>query len=66
MALHNFIRENDMADTAFSMYDTDENFVPMNEESNCEGQATNTPGGEEDCNMNAFRDELARGLYKKS
>nr|XP_034591814.1 protein ALP1-like [Setaria viridis] len=66
MALHNFIRENDMADTAFSMYDMDENFVPLNEQSNCEGQATNTQGGEEDCNMNAFRDELARGLYYKS
>ncbi|XP_004969050.2 protein ALP1-like [Setaria italica] len=66
MAIHNFIRENDMADRAFDMCDRDENFIPMPQVPNDEGDGTNTQAGEEDCNMNAFRDELANALYNKS
>ncbi|XP_004964672.1 uncharacterized protein LOC101786969 [Setaria italica] len=66
MAIHNFIRENDMADRAFDMCDRDENFIPMPQVPNDEGDGINTQAGEEDCNMNAFRDELANALYNKS
>ncbi|XP_022679327.1 protein ALP1-like [Setaria italica] len=66
MAIHNFIRENAIADTAFDMCDRDENFIPMADPSNPEEHATNTQAGDEDRNMNEFRDEIANGLYNKS
>lgn len=66
MAIHNFIRENDMADMAFGMCDRDENFIPIAQVPNDEGHGTNTQAGDEDYNMNAFRDELANALYNKS
>ncbi|XP_004964755.1 protein ALP1-like isoform X1 [Setaria italica] len=66
MAIHNFIRENSVADREFDLYDCDENGVPMPGTSNRGGGETSTQVEEEDSNMNAFRDEIAHALYNRS
>ncbi|XP_034606465.1 uncharacterized protein [Setaria viridis] len=66
MAIHNFIRENGIADREFDLYDCDENFIPMPGTSNRGGGGTSTQGGDEGSNMNAFRDEIAHALYNRS
>ncbi|WVZ70795.1 LOW QUALITY PROTEIN: hypothetical protein U9M48_019432 [Paspalum notatum var. saurae] len=61
MAIHNFITESARSD--FDAFNQNENEVPTNE-SRTGRRSTNA--GDEDSNMNAFRDEIARGLYNRS
>ena len=60
MALHNFIRENRIADREFDACDADENYNPF------PTTASDWPEDEpfiEDVSMNAFRDQLAYDLF---
>jgi hypothetical protein len=66
MAINNFIRQSAIADRDFEMCDRDEYYVPMAEPSNSQQRASNTKVGDEDNDMNAFRDEIANGLYNRS
>jgi hypothetical protein len=59
MALHNFIRESAMEDADFDICDTDENYMPFSLSSTSQEVAENTNLGDEDQNMNAFRDSIA-------
>uniref|UniRef100_A0A0A8YRV6 Uncharacterized protein n=1 Tax=Arundo donax TaxID=35708 RepID=A0A0A8YRV6_ARUDO len=63
MALHNFIRESAMRDEAFNMVDQDDNFKPIAEASSSQGNGANNHLGDEDVNMNAFRDSIANSLF---
>jgi hypothetical protein len=64
MALHNFIRENDMGDLDFAKYDNDEEYL-VNERDHeiLDSEGTDDEAEEVDVNMNAFRDELADALW---
>ena len=65
MALHNFIRDSAMADEDFDRCDRDENYVPLAEaSSSCQRNRGSTREGEEDHNMNQFRDAIADGLFR--
>ena len=67
MAVHNFIRESALADTDFDMCDQDENYVPMAEaSSSSQGNRRRIRQGDEDRNMNRFRDCIADGLFRRS
>jgi hypothetical protein len=66
MAIHNFIRESAVADMDFDLCDSHENFVPMAQPSTSQQYVQNTHAGEEDRDMNAFRDEIANGLFNRS
>lgn len=66
MALHNFIRESAQADKEFDRCDHDENYVPLAEASSSQGNIANTRQGDEDQNMNQFRDWIADGLFSRS
>ena len=60
MALHNFIRENRIADIEFDACDADENYNPF------PTTTSDWPEDEpfiEDVNMNVFRDQLAYDLF---
>lgn len=61
LALHNFIRESAMVDEHFDMTDHDENYVPPLEASSSQGNIATTQHGDEDQNMNQFRDCLIDG-----
>ena len=66
MAVHNFIRESALADTNFDMCDQDENYVPMAEAScSSQGNRRRIRQGDEDQNMNQFRDWITDGLFRR-
>jgi hypothetical protein len=67
MALHNFIRESFLGDKDFELCDHDENYVPEVGESSTQEQeqVAGSVQGEEDRNMNQFRDWIADGLFNK-
>jgi hypothetical protein len=62
-ALHNFIRESSLRDEDFEMCDQDENFVPMQSSSSSQPSGAYNHLGDEDGNMNTFRDQLANDLF---
>jgi hypothetical protein len=64
MALHNFIRESAVADEDFDKCDNDETYVPEPEGLSSQGNIGNTRDGDEDQNMNQFRDWIADGLFR--
>jgi hypothetical protein len=47
------------------MKDTDENYMPFSESSTSQEVAENTNLGDEEQNMNAFRDSIANGLLAR-
>ncbi|WVZ66960.1 hypothetical protein U9M48_016110, partial [Paspalum notatum var. saurae] len=55
--MHNFIRESALADKDLDTFDRNDHVVPMDIDSR-----TSQVQGDEDNNMNAFRDEIAREL----
>ena len=57
MALHNFIRESAIADADFERCDNDENYMPIS------STYSSQENGEEEQNMNAFRDSIANALF---
>jgi hypothetical protein len=67
MALHNFIRESFLGDKDFELCDHDENYVPEVGESSTQEQEqlAGSVQGEEDRNMNQFRDWIADGLFNR-
>ena len=66
MAVHNFIQESALVDTDFDMCDLDENYVPMAEaSSSSQGNRRCIRQGDEDQNMNQFRDWIADGLFRR-
>jgi hypothetical protein len=62
MALHNFIRRSGMMDDLFDKCDEDENYNPMEEEET----RRESHQGDEDPNMNEFRDWIANALFARS
>lgn len=66
MALHNFIRESAMMDEDFDMCDHDENYIPLSGASSSQGNRDNPRDGDEDQNMNQFRDWIADGLFSRA
>ncbi|CAA0805974.1 Unknown protein [Striga hermonthica] len=68
-SLRNIIeRDSAMPDDDFDMCDEDENYVPLVEEGahTYEGNGTSTRYGDEDQDMNHFRDWIADGLFARS
>ena len=65
MALHNFIRESHIADKDFDRCDRDEKYVPP-ETSTSQPPTRSTRARDKDRNMNAFRDQIANGLFYRS
>lgn len=63
MALHNFIRESNMKDVDFDMCDQDEEYVPMAAASSSQQSGAASYLGDEDVDMNAFRDSIANALF---
>lgn len=63
MALHNFIRESALGDEDFDMCDQDENYQPMPFSS--QARVVSNHLGDEDGNMNTFRDHLADALFAR-
>jgi hypothetical protein len=55
---HN-IRESAMMDEDFDMCDHDENYIPLSGASSSQGNRDNPRDGDEDQNMNQFRDWIA-------
>ena len=66
MAMHNFIRDSFLRDVDFDLVDHDENYVPFAEGSSSDGNVSNVRHGDEDVNMNEFRDWIADGLFSRS
>ncbi|CAN6325257.1 unnamed protein product [Urochloa humidicola] len=62
MALHNFIRESKLRDQDFDMCDQDEEYIPMLMASSSRQSGANIHLGDEDVDMNAFRDSIANAL----
>ncbi|KAL6655515.1 hypothetical protein ACP70R_006341 [Stipagrostis hirtigluma subsp. patula] len=65
MALHNFIRDSKIEDQDFAMCDQDENYIP-DVEGSYQESGGNSQLGDEDVDMNAFRDNLADALFAMS
>ncbi|XP_020402089.1 uncharacterized protein [Zea mays] len=68
MALHNFIRESYLGDKDFDLCDHDENYVPEIGESSTAGaisQDVVSVQGEDDYNMNEFREWICDGLFSR-
>jgi len=63
MALHNFIRQSAMSDVDFDLCDADENYMPFMGSSSSEPSGANNHLGDEDQDMNAFRDNIANALF---
>jgi len=66
MALHNFIRQSGMMDDLFDLCDQDENYIPIEEGISTQATRGTTRFGDEDENMNQFRDWIANGLFTRS
>ena len=65
MALHNFVRENDKKDRDFERCDENENYIPPVEPSSSQANGASTRHGDDDQNMNRFRDWIADGLSSR-
>lgn len=66
MALHNFIKQSAMADEDFEKCDLDESYIPLEgEASSSRANPSSSRHGDEDHNMNVFRDAIADGLFNK-
>ena len=67
MTIHNFIRVDAMTDEDYDTCDRDENYIPVVQEgappSQCNG--TSSRFGDEDQDMNQFRDCIADGLFSR-
>jgi hypothetical protein len=66
MALHNFIRESQLADKEFDRCDNDENYQPLLEETR--RRRCNTRGEEmepDSVDMNEVRDRIIDGLFNR-
>ena len=66
-ALHNFIRENHLADKEFDRCDNDESYQPLLEETR-RRRRRNTRGEEmelDSVDMNRVRDTIADGLFNR-
>lgn len=63
MALHNFIRESNMRDQDFDMCDQDEEYMPMPATAASQASGATNLLGDEDIDMNAFRDAIANALF---
>jgi len=66
MTLRNFIRESDLAYRDFDLCDHYENYVPLAEASSSQANGANMRHGDEDQNLNRFRDWKANGLFNRS
>jgi hypothetical protein len=66
MTLHNFFRESSMSDDDFNLCDHDENYVPLFGASSSQLGTSTAREGEEDENMNEFRDWIANGLFPRA
>ena len=66
MALHNFIRQSGMMDDLFDLCDQDENYIPIEEGTSTQATRGTTRFGDEDENMNQFRDWIVNGLFAHS
>ena len=66
MALHNFIRQSGMMDDLFDLCDQDKNYIPIEEGTSTQTTRGTTRFGDEDENMNQFRDWIANGLFTRS
>ena len=66
MALHNFIRHSGMMNDLFDLCDQDENYNPNEERTSSQATGGNTHYGDEDENMNQFRDWIANDLFTRS
>ena len=66
MALHNFIRQSGMMDDLFDLCDQDEHYIPIEEETSTQTTRGTARFGDEDENMNQFRDWIANGLFARS
>jgi len=66
MTLHNFIRQSSMMDDLFDLYDQDENYISIEEEISTQATRGTARFGDEDENMNQFRDWIANGLFIRS
>jgi hypothetical protein len=66
MALHNFIRQSGFMDDLFNLCDEDENFDPNDEETAGTSIRNNSVPGDEDEQMNQFREWIANGLMSRS
>ena len=66
MTLHNFIRESSVSDDDFNLCDQDENYVPLFGASSSQLGTSTAREGEEDENMNEFRDWIANGLFPRA
>jgi len=64
MTLHNFIQESALADADFDAVENDENFMVASESSSAEESVLNNHLGDEDQDMNAFRDSIANNLVR--
>jgi hypothetical protein len=62
MALHNFIRESVMPDMDFDICDHDDNYMSMEVPNSSHRRGRSDQLGDEDHNMNLFRDNLADAL----
>jgi hypothetical protein len=65
MALHNFIRENNLADEEFDKCDNDENYQPLLDETRKERRNKDQQMEPDSVDMNAVRDTVADGLYNR-
>jgi hypothetical protein len=65
MSLRNFVRESFLGDKDFELCDHDENYVSGVGESSTQEQVAGSIQGEEDRNMNQFRDWIADGLFNR-
>jgi hypothetical protein len=66
MALHNFIRQSGLMDDLLKRCDEDENFDPNDEETSGTSLRHNSVPGDEDAEMNAFREWIATGLMSRA
>ncbi|XP_072146817.1 uncharacterized protein [Setaria viridis] len=66
MAIHNFIRESTLADVDFERADNDESYVAPADASSSQNNADTSQHGDEDQDMNQFRDWIADGLSSRS
>jgi hypothetical protein len=65
MALHNFIRESQLADKEFDRCDRDENYQPLLEETRKRRRNRRDLEMEQDSvDMNQLRDSIADGLFQ--
>jgi hypothetical protein len=65
MALHNFIRESNLADKEFDKCDNDENYQPLLDETRKKRRNRDQQIEPDSVDMNAVRDTIADGLFNR-